>query len=215
MDDLSHKVTPIAHFQGSHPYSHNIRICITAPPRSHRQSMPHRMEPLLACSANKTVREYAYSASLPSPSATCKFSLLSNIPTGHAKTVRMVAWAPSGQTLAVASFDSNIGIWERDTGEKPRVRISMGRVVDIHMGSSTLMIAVMRKTRVVVRILAPRGSRNLSVRWRDTRRSVIVWRIWGLGRCWRAVVRITRYGYGKVFFSGVKSVCMLAVKLVL
>ena len=31
-----------------------------------------------------------------------------------------MAWAPSGQTLATASFDSNIGIWEREgTGEKP------------------------------------------------------------------------------------------------
>ena len=60
---------------------------------------------------------YTYSAS---PSTTYKFSLLSNIPTGHAKTVRAVAWAPSGQTLATASFDSNIGIWEREgTGEKP------------------------------------------------------------------------------------------------
>ena len=63
---------------------------------------------------------YTYTASPPSPSTTYKFSLLSNIPTGHAKTVRAVAWAPSGQTLATASFDSNIGIWEREgTGEKP------------------------------------------------------------------------------------------------
>ena len=122
------------------------------------------MKPLPAsCSADKTVREYTYSASLPSLSATCKFSLLSNIPTGHAKTVRAVAWAPSGQTLATASFDSNIGIWEPEgTGRNNiRIRISMGRVVRIHMASSMLVIAAMRKTRVVVRTLAPSGSRNV------------------------------------------------------
>ncbi|KAJ3754716.1 WD40-repeat-containing domain protein [Lentinula raphanica] len=38
----------------------------------------------------------------------------STIPTGHLKTVRAVAWSPSGQTLATASFDSNIGIWEQE-----------------------------------------------------------------------------------------------------
>ena len=36
--------------------------------------------------------------------------------------MRAVAWAPSGQTLATASFDSNIGIWEREGSgeENPR-----------------------------------------------------------------------------------------------
>jgi cytosolic iron-sulfur protein assembly protein CIAO1 len=36
------------------------------------------------------------------------------IPTGHTKTVRALAWSPSGKTLATASFDSNIGIWEQE-----------------------------------------------------------------------------------------------------
>ena len=38
------------------------------------------------------------------------------IPTGHTKTVRALAWSPSGRTLATASFDSNIGIWEQEEG---------------------------------------------------------------------------------------------------
>ena len=44
------------------------------------------------------------------------FSHASTIVTGHEKTVRTIAWSPSGKTLATASFDSNIGIWERDPG---------------------------------------------------------------------------------------------------
>lgn len=31
--------------------------------------------------------------------------------------MRSVAWAPSGETLATASFDSNIGVWEREKGD--------------------------------------------------------------------------------------------------
>ncbi|KAI0263102.1 WD40 repeat-like protein [Gloeopeniophorella convolvens] len=66
--------------------------------------------PLLAtCSADKSVRLYAYSSD-PSPS----FVLHTSIPTGHTKTVRSIAWSPSGSTLATASFDANIGIWRRE-----------------------------------------------------------------------------------------------------
>ncbi|KAJ7182562.1 WD40-repeat-containing domain protein [Mycena crocata] len=75
-------------------------------------------KPLLAsCSADKSVRMYSYSSSLSDPSAAPVFSHLTTIPTGHTKTVRAVAWAPSGTTLATASFDANIGVWEREDAE--------------------------------------------------------------------------------------------------
>ena len=32
--------------------------------------------------------------------------------------MRAIAWAPSGETLATASFDANVGIWEQDPGEE-------------------------------------------------------------------------------------------------
>lgn len=46
-----------------------------------------------------------------------KFELNASIATGHTKTVRSVAWSPSGQTLATASFDANIGIWAQEEDE--------------------------------------------------------------------------------------------------
>lgn len=78
-------------------------------------------KPLLAsCSADKSVRMYNYTS--PRDGSELRFSHVATIPTGHTKTVRSVAWAPSGETLATASFDSNIGIWEQaeaDEGEAP------------------------------------------------------------------------------------------------
>ena len=80
-------------------------------------------KPLLAsCSADKTVRIYSYTAANSENNVSGElskytFKSVTSIPTGHAKTVRSVAWAPSGETLATASFDSNIGIWEREKVE--------------------------------------------------------------------------------------------------
>ena len=83
-------------------------------------------KPLLAsCSADKTVRIYSYSVKPKespegddSKTSIYAFKSLTSIPTGHAKTVRSVAWAPSGEALATASFDSNIGVWEREKGDE-------------------------------------------------------------------------------------------------
>ena len=46
------------------------------------------------------------------------FNLSTSIPTGHTKTVRSVAWAPDGKTLAAGSFDANISIWEQEEGSE-------------------------------------------------------------------------------------------------
>ena len=49
-----------------------------------------------------------------------KFELDASITTGHLKTVRALAWSPSGNTLVTGSFDSNVGIWQQvgDEGEE-------------------------------------------------------------------------------------------------
>ncbi|KAJ7122799.1 WD40-repeat-containing domain protein [Mycena epipterygia] len=78
-------------------------------------------KPLLAsCSADKSVRMYSYSN--PADSSAPTFSHVATIPTGHTKTVRAVAWAPSGNTLATASFDANIGVWEQEEAEEDEGR---------------------------------------------------------------------------------------------
>ncbi|EJD05550.1 WD40 repeat-like protein [Fomitiporia mediterranea MF3/22] len=85
------------------------------------------VRPLLAsCSGDKTVRLYHYRRTSPyaeglytttsANEVNLTFAAQASIPTGHAKTVRCVAWAPSGKTFATASFDANIAVWEQEGG---------------------------------------------------------------------------------------------------
>ena len=93
---------------------------------------------LASCSTDRTVRIYSYTSpnssstslspetSLSTGSATSSkaaqlttqhdpkpvFSLNSVVKTKHKRTVRGTAWAPTGRTLATASFDSTVGVWE-------------------------------------------------------------------------------------------------------
>ncbi|KAG6914612.1 hypothetical protein DXG01_016345 [Tephrocybe rancida] len=94
---LTYTISPIATLQGHAERAWNIAWNPTRPI-------------LASCSADKTVRMYTYSGD------ELKFTHLSTLETGHTKSVRALAWAPSGKTLATASFDSNIGIWEQENG---------------------------------------------------------------------------------------------------
>ncbi|KAG6329960.1 hypothetical protein ID866_9131 [Astraeus odoratus] len=81
-------------------------------------------KPLLAsCSADKTVRLYSYHRKGQDPTSPLSFSLVTTIPTTHSKTVRSVAWAPSGKAFATGSFDSNVCVHEKredsDDGDNP------------------------------------------------------------------------------------------------
>ncbi|BGP16964.1 hypothetical protein JCM10213_007410 [Rhodosporidiobolus nylandii] len=85
-------------------------------------------QPILAsCSTDKSVRLYSYTPANPpcsstsptvepspsssSSSSSYRFSLRSTIPTSHSRTVRSLAFSPTGATLATASFDSTVGVW--------------------------------------------------------------------------------------------------------
>lgn len=74
---------------------------------------------IASCSADKTVRMWSYSH--PSKgnhgsddkASSFVFTPATEIVTGHRKTVRTIAWSPSGKNLATASFDSSVSVWER------------------------------------------------------------------------------------------------------
>jgi WD40 repeat protein len=100
---------------------------------------------LASCSTDKTVRLYSYAlpageakapqqnpgsspstlrpaadSGLPFPSPTSNkavFHHAKTIQTEHKRTIRSLAWAPSGKTLATGSFDSTVAIWEEEDGE--------------------------------------------------------------------------------------------------
>lgn len=90
--------------------------------------------PILAsCSSDRDVRLFNYNIPKKSANDTSqieqeepKFFLKEVIPTGHRRTVRSIAWSPSGKTLATASFDSTVGIWERVADVMMAVKSSGG-----------------------------------------------------------------------------------------
>ena len=82
---------------------------------------------LASCSGDRSIRLWSYQSTLPfsssppavsNPPADVTFASANELTTGHRKTVRSVAWAPSGKTLAAGSFDSTVSIWERAGGEE-------------------------------------------------------------------------------------------------
>lgn len=89
---------------------------------------------LASCSTDKTFRLYSYtlpqsgSSSSSTSSRPSKddskpsFNLIGPTQTEHKRTIRSIAWAPSGRTLATGSFDSTVGVWEEadpeDSGDE-------------------------------------------------------------------------------------------------
>jgi WD40 repeat protein len=93
---------------------------------------------LASCSTDRTVRLYSYSTTSstttadpatvsstttnadsdtasPFPGAgdaKPRVELAQVVQTEHKRTVRSVAWAPSGKAFATGSFDSSVGVWE-------------------------------------------------------------------------------------------------------
>ncbi|KAH9477739.1 putative cytosolic iron-sulfur protein assembly protein 1 [Psilocybe cubensis] len=119
-------------------------------------------KPLLAsCSADKTVRLYSYASSSNEATPGLEFQLITSIPTGHAKTVRSVAWAPAGQTLATASFDSNIGIWEKEADEWECISTLEGHETECkciaYSASGTLLASCSRDKTVWIWEVHPDG----------------------------------------------------------
>ncbi|KAL7417692.1 WD40-repeat-containing domain protein [Mrakia frigida] len=74
-------------------------------------------EPILAsCSTDKTVRIWRHSTPKANEEEP-KFGFQTSIATGHTRTLRSIAFSPNGRSLATASFDATVGIWERTVPE--------------------------------------------------------------------------------------------------
>lgn len=72
----------------------------------------HPTEPLLAsCSSDKSIRLYAFTQK-------ASFQHVNTLPAAHNRTIRQIAFSPDGRRMASASFDSTVGIWERNTGHR-------------------------------------------------------------------------------------------------
>ncbi|KAM0748575.1 WD40 repeat-like protein [Meredithblackwellia eburnea MCA 4105] len=80
--------------------------------------------PLIAsCSTDKSIRIYSFTPTNSASSSDSnhkddeepayRFSLKSTIPTSHGRTVRSLSFSPTGTTLATASFDATVGIWQQ------------------------------------------------------------------------------------------------------
>lgn len=70
--------------------------------------------PLLAsCSSDREVRLHSFTPALVDGAPVYSFQHQSTIPTSHSRTVRSLAFNPTGTTLATASFDSTVGIWQQ------------------------------------------------------------------------------------------------------
>lgn len=72
---------------------------------------------IASCSSDKSVRMYSFlptnQSTTDEPKKSYKFSHQSTIPNCHSRTIRSLSFSPTGSTLATASFDSTVGIWQQ------------------------------------------------------------------------------------------------------